>query len=139
MSNSTHPINGLMDSSMQNLKSLVNADTIIGEAIHVQEGVTIIPVSKVTFGFASGGSDLPAKENQLFGGGAGGGVTVQPIAFLVIQDGHVELMQIQEGRTAAEKAINMVPDVVDKIAGLMKKEKTVKEQQSPAKEEPSIQ
>ena len=139
MSNGTHPINGLMDSSMHNLKSLVNADTIIGEAIHVQEGITIIPVSKVTFGFASGGSDLPAKENQLFGGGAGGGVTVQPIAFLVIQNGQVELMQIQEGRTAAEKAINMVPDVVDKITNLIKKDKAAKEEVHPGDEEPAVQ
>ena len=75
MGNNSHPINGLMDSSLQNLRSLVDADTIIGEAITAPDGTIIIPVSKVSFGFVSGGSDIPSsKQPELFGGGAGGGV-----------------------------------------------------------------
>lgn len=74
MGNNSHPINGLMDSSLQNLRSLVDADTIIGEAITAPDGTIIIPVSKVSFGFVSGGSDIPSsKQPELFGGGAGGG------------------------------------------------------------------
>ena len=79
MGNNSHPINGLMDSSLQNLRSLVDADTIIGEAITAPDGTIIIPVSKVSFGFVSGGSDIPSsKQPELFGGGAGGGVSMAP-------------------------------------------------------------
>ena len=87
MSNEKHPISELMDSSLQNLRTLVDADTVVGEAITTPDGTVIIPVSKVSFGFASGGSDIPTiKQAGQFGGGAGGGVSVQPIAFLVIKD-----------------------------------------------------
>ena len=86
MSNEKHPISELMDSSLQNLRTLVDADTVVGEAITTPDGTVIIPVSKVSFGFASGGSDIPTiKQAGQFGGGAGGGVSVQPIAFLVIK------------------------------------------------------
>ncbi|MCI8649880.1 MAG: sporulation protein YtfJ [Anaerotruncus sp.] len=131
MNNESHPINGLIDSSLQNLRSLVNADTIIGEAITTPDGTVIIPVSKVSFGFASGGSDLPTnKLGELFGGGAGGGVSVQPIAFLVIQNGKVDLLPINETKTTADRVVNMMPDMVDKVTALFSKktDKTGKEQ-----------
>ena len=139
MSNGNHPINGLMDSSLQNLRSLVDADTVIGEAITTPDGTVIIPVSKVSYGFASGGSDFVSKNaasKDLFGGGAGGGVSVQPLAFLVIKDGHVELLQINDNKNTADRVVAMVPDVVDKISGLFsKKDKKKKEQpeEKPAK------
>ncbi|MEG2295312.1 MAG: GerW family sporulation protein [Oscillospiraceae bacterium] len=110
-------IDELLNTSMQNLKSLVDASTIIGEPMHVADGVTIIPVSKVSFGFASGGSDIStAKPKDLFGGGSGGGVTIAPIAFLVINNGVVKLMQIDSKANSVDKAINMVPDVIDKVS-----------------------
>lgn len=123
MSNTNHPINGLLDTSMQNLRSLVDANTVVGEAIHTSDGTTIIPVSKVSFGFASGGSDIPGKEKEPFGGGAGGGVSVQPIAFLVIKDGKVELLQINESKNTADRIVNMVPEMFDKMAAFLKKDK----------------
>lgn len=119
MSDKTHPIGGLMDSSMQNLRSLVDADTVIGEAITTPDGIVIIPVSKVSFGFVSGGSDLPVnKPADLFGGGAGGGVSVHPLAFLVIKDGQVELLQMNDAKKTADRVVTMVPEMVDKIAAL---------------------
>ena len=80
-----HPINDFTQSALKSLRSLVDVNTIIGEPINSAEGVVIVPISKVSFGYASGGSDLPVqKEGDLFGGGTGGGVTIQPLAFLVI-------------------------------------------------------
>lgn len=79
-----HPIEGMMGVTMEKIRQLVDANTIIGEPITV-DGATIIPISRVTFGFASGGSDVGAKTNkQMFGGGTGAGVSIAPIAFLVI-------------------------------------------------------
>lgn len=126
--NEKHPINGLMDSSLQNLRSLVDANTVIGEAITSPDGTVIIPVSKVSFGFASGGSDLPTnKQNELFGGGAGGGVSVQPLAFLVIKDGKVDLLQINENKTTADRVVTMVPGMVDKLGTIFTQKKDKKQ------------
>ena len=117
-----HPINGLMDSSLKNLRSLVDADTVIGEAITTPDGTVIIPVSKVSFGFASGGSDLPTnKQGDLFGGGAGGGVSVQPLGFLVIKDGKVDLLQMNENKNTADRVVSMMPEMVDKLGALFTK------------------
>lgn len=133
MSNGNHPINGLIDSSLQNLRSLVDADTIIGETITTPDGTVIIPVSKVSFGFASGGSDFPSsKPSELFGGGAGGGVSVQPLAFLVIKDGAVELLQINDTKNTADRVVGMMPEMVDKISALFKKEKQPRDPARPA-------
>ena len=79
-----HPINEMMSSVMKNIREMVDVDTIVGNPITTPDGTTIIPVSKVSFGFGSGGSDLPGKDpEKKFGGGGGAGVTIQPIAFLV--------------------------------------------------------
>lgn len=119
-----HPINGLMDSSLKNLRALVDADTVIGEAIITPDGMMIIPVSKVSFGFASGGSDLPtSKQGESFGGGAGGGVSVQPLGFLVIQNGKVELLELNDNKNTADRVVAMMPEMVDKLSALIKKEK----------------
>lgn len=123
MANENHPINGLIDSALQNLRRLVDANTIIGQPIQAEDA-TIIPVSKVSFGFASGGSDLPtAKAGEPFGGGAGGGVTIQPLGFLVVQGGHVTLLQMNENKTTADRVVSLMPELVDKLGALLKKEK----------------
>ncbi len=124
MANEGHPINGLLDSSMQNLRSLVDADTIIGNQITTPDGTVIIPVSKVSFGFASGGSDLPTnKQNELFGGGAGGGVSVQPLGFLVIKDGAVSLLQMDNSKNTADRMVSLMPEMIDKLGSMFKKDK----------------
>jgi len=124
MNGEQHPINSLLENSLKNIKNLVDVDTIIGKPITSPEGITIIPISKVSFGFASGGSDFPSKQpKDLFGGGSGGGVTISPIAFLVINNGEVKLLQLQTANNTADKAINMIPDVMDKVSSLFAKGK----------------
>lgn len=114
----------ILSSTIEKIRDLVDTSTIIGEAIYAEGGITIIPVSKVTYGFASGGADFPSKGNQeLFGGGGGAGVTITPVAFLVINDGEVTLKHITAYDNAAERAINLVPEMFDKVTGLVKKAK----------------
>lgn len=119
-----HNIEGLMGVTMEKIREMVDVNTIIGDPIVTADGTTVIPVSKVSFGFASGGSDLPAKNpKDLFGGGAGAGVTIQPIAFIVINDKGVKLLQMTVNSNAANSIINMVPDVVDKISDIVSSKK----------------
>lgn len=114
----------ILASTIEKIRDLVDTSTIIGEAIYSEGGVTIIPVSKVTYGFASGGADFPSKGNQeLFGGGGGAGVTITPVAFLVISDGEVTLKHITAYDNAAERVVNLVPEMFDKVTGLVKKTK----------------
>lgn len=124
MANEAHPINGLMETSMKNLRALVDANTIIGEPITTPEGMTIIPVSKVSFGFASGGADIATQKqpSDPFGGGAGGGVTVHPVAFLIVNGKNVELLQINDNKNTADRIVAMVPEMFDKITALCKKQ-----------------
>ena len=118
-----HPIEGMMGVTMEKIRQLVDANTIIGEPITV-DGATIIPISRVTFGFASGGSDVGAKTNkQMFGGGTGAGVSIAPIAFLVISGGNVRTIQLVEHVSPVDSAINALPDLVDRISALIKKDK----------------
>lgn len=130
-----HPINGLMGVTMDKIRELVNSDTIIGEPVSLPDGTTILPVSKVTFGVATGGSDFAAKQSkELFGGGSGAGVTVAPVAFLVVKDGNVRTIQLADPNNSLERAITMLPELVDKLAALLKKEKT--EAEAPAESGP---
>ena len=130
-----HPINGLMGVTMDKIRELVNSDTIIGEPVSLPDGTTILPVSKVTFGVATGGSDFAAKQSkELFGGGSGAGVTVAPVAFLVVKDSNVRTIQLADPNNSLERAITMLPELVDKLAALLKKEKP--EAQAPAEDGP---
>ena len=123
-----HPIGNLMNITMEKIKEMVDVNTIVGTPITAADGTLIIPVSKVSYGFASGGSDLPTKnENKdLFGGGSGAGVTIQPIAFLTVYQGNVRLISVGGGDNL-EKIFEMVPDVVDKVKSFFKKDKKDKE------------
>ena len=130
-----HPINGLMGVTMDKIRELVNSDTIIGEPVSLPDGTTILPVSRVTFGVATGGSDFAAKQSkELFGGGSGAGVTVAPVAFLVVKDGNGRTIQLADPNNSLERAITMLPELVDKLAALLKKEKP--EAQAPAEDGP---
>ena len=129
-----HPINDFTQSALRSLRSLVDVNTIIGEPITSAGGVVIIPISKVSFGYASGGSDLPVqKEGDLFGGGTGGGVTIQPLAFLVINGKDVSMLQMQSADSTADRIVNTVPGLLDKVIGLIKKDKN-KDEDSEEKE-----
>ena len=114
----------ILASTIDKIRDLVDTSTIIGEAIYAEGGTTIIPVSKVTYGFASGGADFPSKSNkELFGGGGGAGVTITPVAFLVINNGDVTLKHITAYNNAAERVVNLVPEMFDKVTGLLNKTK----------------
>lgn len=117
-------VSELMGITMEKVKEMVDINSIIGEPIKVDENITIIPISKVSFGFASGGSDLPNKlSRDLFGGGAGAGVSIKPEGFLVINNGEVKMISATTSSDPISSAINAVPGVVEKINGFISKKK----------------
>ena len=126
------PVQELMASSLEKIRDIVDSNTVIGSPIHTQDGTTILPISKVSFGFVSGGTDFATKtQKDLFGGAASAGGSVTPVGFLVIKDGSVKLMQLAEGGATLDRLINMMPEVIDRIEGFVanrsgKKDKTVK-------------
>lgn len=120
---SENNIKGIMDTTMDKLHAMVDADTIIGTPIVLGE-TTLLPVSKVAFGLATGGSDFPSKSgNGLFGGGGGAGVTITPVAFISVTGSSVKMMPIYNDLSTVDKALTMAPELLDKIKELFKKEK----------------
>ncbi|MBQ2603901.1 MAG: GerW family sporulation protein [Acutalibacteraceae bacterium] len=116
-------LDNMMNTTMENIRQMVDVNTIIGEPVICPDGTVIIPVSKVTYGFAAGGSDLPPKTNtnkEFFGGGSGAGVSIQPVAFLVVNNGSVKMLNM-EFDGAVDRVISMIPDFADKVGELFKK------------------
>ena len=115
----------MLESTIQKIKEMVDVNSVIGTPITTPDGVTIIPVSKVSVGFGGGGSDFTTKtsrpgEDNPFGGGAGGGVKVTPICFLIVKDGAVRMMPVTEpASTTADRIVEMVPDTLDKISAFI--------------------
>ena len=122
---SENGVKGLLDTTMEKLRTMVDADTVIGEPLEVS-GTTIIPVSKVAFGLATGGSDFSGKgASNKFGGGGGAGVSVTPIAFIVIKGAEVKMLQIYTDESALNKAIGTAPELFDKISALFKSKEEI--------------
>lgn len=120
---SENNIRGIMDTTMDKLHAMVDADTIIGTPVVVGD-TTLIPVSKVAFGLATGGSDFPSKSGSgLFGGGGGAGVTITPVAFISVTGDAVKMMPIYNELSTVDKALTMAPELIDKIKELFKKDK----------------
>ncbi|GAA0429720.1 GerW family sporulation protein [Lentibacillus halophilus] len=123
-----HPIQGLMTTAMENLKDMIEVNTIIGDPVESPDGSVIIPVSKLGFGFAAGGSEFTAADDQSdssggsmpFGGGSGGGVSITPIAFLVISQQGVKMIHLDESTHIYEKMMEVAPKAVDKMQQLLK-------------------
>ena len=143
---SEHPIEGLMTTAMNSIQDMIDVNTIIGEPIETSNNIVIIPISKVSFGFAAGGSEFKGetvdeytrkdKEEQVqyrlpFGGGSGAGVTINPIAFLVIQSNNVKLMPVNH-TSSLDKLLDYIPDLMEKANNMInrciqnKKEETKK-------------
>jgi sporulation protein YtfJ len=119
---SDHPIEGMMNTTLEKIKQMVDINSIIGDPITAPDGSIIIPVSKISYGFASGGSDFPSKvqtEKEFFGGGTGAGVSINPVAFITISNGNIKLLQIDPYNSTADRIIGMFPEVVDKISDLV--------------------
>lgn len=120
-----HPIGELMETTMSKIREMVDVNTIVGTPIKTDDGITLIPVSKVSFGFASGGSDFQTKNHQPgsannFGGGSGAGVNISPVAFLVVKDGSVRMISAQPApESTTEKLVDAVPDILDKIKDML--------------------
>lgn len=132
---SEHPIEGLMTTAMDSIRNMIDVNTIIGEPIETINNVIIIPVSKVGFGFAAGGSEFKGeaineynkkeKEEQIqyklpFGGGSGAGVSINPVAFIVIQENNVRLLPI-EHCSSIDRLLDYIPDFMDKIGNSLNK------------------
>ena len=133
---SDHPIEGLMTTAMENLKEMIDVNTIIGDPVETPDGSVILTVSKVGFGFAAGGSEFiikngksdkegqdgkQGKKEQPFGGGSGGGVSITPIAFLIVGSKGVKMLHLDENTHLLEKILDLAPGVMEKIQGMMKK------------------
>ena len=132
---SEHPIEGLMTTAMNSIQDMIDVNTIIGEPIETSNNIVIIPISKVSFGFAAGGSEFKGetvdeyrkreKEEEVqyrlpFGGGSGAGVTINPIAFLVIQGENVKLMPVNYS-SSIDKLLDYIPDLLDKTNNMINK------------------
>ena len=138
MNENTQNVGNVLDVTVDKMRAMADADTIIGNKIELEEGVSAIPVFKVCYGFAGGGSDfatskVPAPKNVIFAGGGGGGMTVTPVAFLVCKNGDVQILNINSpivtgNETAASRAVGLVPDMFDKVVSLYKESKNTKEQ-----------
>ena len=120
-------IESIMSVTLENLKAMVDADTIIGTPITVGE-VTLIPVSKVSFGLATGGSDLPSKSaSAMFGGGGGAGVTVNPIAFISVSGTNVKMLQVNASINTVDRLIDQAPELIQKVKNALEKKTVISE------------
>ncbi len=143
---SVYPIEGLMNTAMNSIKEMVDVNTIIGEPIQTNNNVVIIPISKVNFGFAAGGSEFkgkmqgnPKEMNNIqndtrmpFGGGSGAGVSISPIAFIVVQQTGVKLLPIEHS-SSLDKLLDLVPDLIDKLNAMI--DSQIKKIQKPSNNE----
>ena len=118
----------MLESTIQKIREMLDVNTVVGNPITTPDGVTIIPVSKVSFGFASGGSDFQNKNTQAgranFGGGSGAGVNISPVAFLVVKDGNVKMISAQPNPPSGiEKVVEAVPEIIDKVKEIIPQKK----------------
>ncbi|GAK09668.1 GerW family sporulation protein [Geomicrobium sp. JCM 19038] len=129
-----HPIQGLMKTAMENIKEMVDVNTIIGDPVESPDGNVIIPVSKVGFGFAAGGTEMNVghamdeEERHPFGGGSGGGVSITPVAFLIVGTHGVKMIHLNNGTHFYEKLLELTPQVVEKIKDLIQGNEHIEDQ-----------
>ncbi|OEF97249.1 sporulation protein YtfJ [Vulcanibacillus modesticaldus] len=129
-----HPIQGLMKTAMENIKEMVDVNTIVGEPVETPDGSVILPISKVGFGFAAGGSELNFEsseekgnggpQDKPFGGGSGGGISITPVAFLVVsRTNGVQLLPLDSETHIYERLINLAPQLMEKLQNSLKNKK----------------
>jgi sporulation protein YtfJ len=135
MNMGNHPIESLMKTAMESIQQIVDVNTIVGDPVETHDGSIIIPVSRVSCGFAAGGSEFAQAEDHKdtmntggqaqalpFGGGAGAGVSVQPVAFLVVGNGSIRLLPV-DSNVVVDRLIDTVPDLLDKVVAMFQKKK----------------
>ncbi|MBO0960079.1 GerW family sporulation protein [Neobacillus sp. MM2021_6] len=159
---SDHPIQGLMTTAMESLKEMIDVNTIIGDPVETPDGSVILTVSKVGFGFAAGGSEFKLDSSQSqggqsggqgqgqsqgqsggksalpFGGGSGGGVSITPIAFLIVNSHGVKMLHLDESTHLYEKILELAPQAVDKIQQMFSKKEENRQQQSQQQQQPKV-
>lgn len=124
-----HPLTDMISATMERLQTLVDTNTVIGDPVVTPDGTTVIPVAKVSYGIAGGGSDFTTKSQKAeaanpFGGGAGAGVTVTPISFLIIKDGNTRMVPVAEPvTTTMDRLIEKVPEFTDKLMTFLNEKK----------------
>ena len=121
-----HPINEFNESTVQKIREMIDVNTVVGTPITTPDGIMVIPVSKVSMGFLSGGSDWSkdAAKGSTFGCGAGTGITIQPVGFLTVKDGSVKFINVtQPAGNTLDRVVDMVPDVIDKVSEWRGKDK----------------
>ena len=111
----------MMESVLHKIRDMIDANTVVGTPVTTPDGTTIIPVSKISIGFGGGGSDFAtSKGNSPFGGGAGGGVKVSPVGFLIVSNGNVRMLPVaQAASTTADRLVEMIPDTLDKVSAFI--------------------
>ena len=111
-----HPIQGLMETSMQSIRDMIDVNTVLGDAITAQDGSTVVPVSKVSFGFVSGGGEYGQREDDKypFAGGAGAGVSLQPVGFLVCGTEHVRMLPVP-AKNSVDRIIDLMPGLIEEL------------------------
>ena len=124
----SHPLSEMLSSTMDKIRQLVDANTVVGTPITTPDGLTMIPISKVSFGYAGGGSDFITKNTGSreapFGGGGGGGVTITPVGFLIVRGESVRLLPVTgQAMTSLDRALELLPDLVEKVSQLLKDRK----------------
>ena len=135
-----HPLSEMLGDTMSKIREMIDVNTVVGAPITTPDGVTIIPVTKVSIGYGGGGSDFatknyPAGRDNAFGGGAGAGVTITPVAFLVIRGENVRMLPIAEpASTSVDRLIELLPDLLDKADDFLASRKAAKAAQEPAAE-----
>ena len=133
MSEKNHPISELMNTTMSKIREMVDVNTIVGQPISTPEGITLIPVSKLSFGFAPGGSDFATKHQKpdadnAFGGGSGAGVNIVPVGFLIIKGDSVRMLSVDPpANTTVDRVVELVPEVIDKVTDYLEKNKQDKQ------------
>ena len=133
--NKHQSIQELMANTLGKMRELVDSNTVIGTPITTEAGTTIIPVSKISFGFVSGGTDFANdKQKDLFGGAASSGASITPVGFLVVNGTTVKFMQVAEGNRTIDRLINMMPEVIDKLEALISKKTNKEPEMVPANE-----
>lgn len=133
-----HPLSEMLGDTMSKIREMIDVNTVVGAPITTPDGVTIIPVTKVSIGYGGGGSDFatknyPAGRDNAFGGGAGAGVTITPVAFLVIRGENVRMLPIAEpASTSVDRLIELLPDILDKADDFLASRKAAKQQETSA-------
>lgn len=136
-----HPIEGLMRAALENIKAMVDVNAIVGDPVQTPDGSVIIPISRVGIGFAAGGSDFRVQSRQHgdhggqgstkpFGGGSGGGVFLNPIAFLIVGKQGVQVVSVDNHTHLLEKLIDAAPQVVDRIQSMFSSSSTPEQSES---------